>query len=229
MQSVAIAVVLRPIIVANDRKSKSVNNANQPNPFCHRPGTQTAPSDTESFMVKEYSKTSIFMNNLKGCRQLLKRIPVLLLAGASLLNTICFFSQLGIWPAYFEEIGLTKADAALLLSIAGLSEMVTRPIVGYLCTKFHLIKPVLVAVFGFVAAGLGFAVSFKPAKWIWCLYSPLFAAFGGIFLPLSIPMFVDVVGHQKSGTATGLFLFSLGLGFYSWTFNTRYVELTEYH
>ena len=90
--------------------------------------------------------------------------------------------------------------------------MVTRPVVGYLCTRFHLNKPVLVAVFGFVAAGLGLPVSFTDTKWIWCLYASLFSTSGGIFVPLSFSMFVDIAEPQKYGTASALFIISLGLG-----------------
>ena len=222
MQSVSIAAVLRPIIVPQDtKKQKAFNSINQPNAVHRRLQTtvwtverdaQMVEPREESFGLKEYSKRSIFMDHLKEYKHLLKKIPVLLLIGATFLNTICFYCQLGIWPAYFEEIGFTKADAALLLSIGSLSEMVTRPVVGYLCTKFYLNKPVLVAVFGFVAAGLGLPVSFTDTKWIWCLYSSLFSIFGGIFVPLSLPMFVDIAGPEKSGTASALFLISLGLG-----------------
>ena len=144
----------------------------------------------------------LFLKNIK---------LVVILLGQGVIF-MAYYSQMGVWPAHAEEIGLSKSNGAMMLSIAGIVELISRPIVGYLCTRFGLNKPLLVAVFGFLAAAIGLPMTASESRNVWFAFAAMYALLGGVSSGLAIPMFVEQVSPNRVGTAAGLFPLIQGLG-----------------
>ena len=143
---------------------------------------------------------------------LLKSAPVLLLLIGSFIMFAAYISLLLMYPAHFDEIGFSKSNAAWLMSVVGLVEFISRPVTGYLCIKFSLNKPILVAVSGFLAGGVGMLITFTKTLWIWYLHMVFFAIFGGLFVALIYLLALNLGGMDKSASAVALLSLTLGIG-----------------
>ena len=143
---------------------------------------------------------------------LLKSAPMLLLVIGNFMMFPVYLTLLLMYPAHLDEMGFSKSDAAWLMSVVGLVELISRPITGYLCTRFGLNKSILVAVSGFLAGGVGMMVTFTKSLWIWYLYMVFFGIFGGLFVSIIFLLAFNFSGVENSVSAVALLSLTTGIG-----------------
>ena len=146
-------------------------------------------------IFKDYSN---FMNNSK----LIKFVLVLSLNGFSYTNQLVF------WPPWAREMGMTKLEASLMLTFAGLAELISRPLVGKLASTVNKLLVILVG--NVCALLLCFIVYSIPHKLTMLIFAALFGCCGGTAIALGIPILTDAVGPERIGSAVGLFPMALG-------------------
>ncbi|XP_067854604.1 monocarboxylate transporter 5-like [Heptranchias perlo] len=136
-----------------------------------------------------------------------------------IIYTICtFFSQLAYYIPYFHLVAKAKAlgiepfRASLLISVAGIVEIVAQLISGYvadrnLMQKYHYPK-VYFLFCGAVNLLAPLAKTFPTLM----VYIVFFATFCGGYLTLLLPVLVDFIGIHRIQKGMGLSQFFVGIG-----------------
>ncbi|XP_048404161.1 monocarboxylate transporter 5-like isoform X1 [Stegostoma tigrinum] len=136
-----------------------------------------------------------------------------------IIYTICtFFSQLAYYIPYFHVVAKAKAlglepfQATLLISVAGIVEIVAQLISGYvadrnLIAKYHYHKIYLLFC-GAVNLLAPLAKTFPSLM----VYIVFFAVFCGGYLTLLLPVLVDFIGVHRLHKGMGLYQFFVGIG-----------------
>lgn len=146
---------------------------------------------------------------------LLRTLGAMFFCGMAYLNWYVFVA------AYVKEIRLSKTDASLFVSLTGVTELVSRPIAGFLLAKFALNKTVLLAVFCCIALLVCVAFAFLPVWldydsgsifWSFAVLSVILSITGGYFFALMMPLVVDAVAPKDLGRAVGMLPLVLGSG-----------------
>lgn len=129
----------------------------------------------------------------------------LCVGNAGYVNTVLFV------PPFAEEIGLDKKDAALLLSIGGVSDLMGR-IMGGWFADLGIFKRNNI---------IGASIAITSLGTIICPFFPSFSSlvvlvvitgyFGGTYIALMAVVLVDYVGLQKMPRAFGLTVMFMGL------------------
>ncbi|XP_078399351.1 monocarboxylate transporter 5-like isoform X2 [Cetorhinus maximus] len=136
-----------------------------------------------------------------------------------IIFAICsFFSQLAYFIPYFHLVAKAKAlgiepfQTTLLISIAGIVEIVAQLISGFvadrnLMAKYHYYKVYLLFC-GAVNLLAPLAETFPTLM----VYMVFFAMFCGGYQTLLLPVLVDFIGVNRLDKGMGLFQFFVGLG-----------------
>ncbi|XP_043563659.1 monocarboxylate transporter 5-like isoform X1 [Chiloscyllium plagiosum] len=136
-----------------------------------------------------------------------------------IIYTICtFFSQLAYFIPYFHVVAKAKAlgiepfQATLLISVAGIVEIVAQLISGYvadrnLIAKYHYHKIYLLFC-GAVNLLAPLAKTFPSLM----VYIVFLAMFCGGYLTLLLPVLVDFIGVHRIHKGMGLYQFFVGIG-----------------
>ncbi|XP_067908133.1 monocarboxylate transporter 5-like [Heterodontus francisci] len=136
-----------------------------------------------------------------------------------IIYAICaFFSQLAYFIPYFHVVAKAKAlgiepfQATLLISVAGIVEIVAQLISGYvadrnLMAKYHYHKVYLLFC-GAVNLLAPLAKTFPTLM----VYMVFFAMFCGGYMTLLLPVLVDFIGIHRLQKGLGLFQFFVGIG-----------------
>ncbi|XP_051873541.1 monocarboxylate transporter 5-like [Pristis pectinata] len=136
-----------------------------------------------------------------------------------IIYTLCtFFSQLAYFIPYFHLVAKAKAlgiepfQATLLISVAGIVEIVAQLISGYVADrnffkKYHYHKIYLLFC-GAVNLLAPLAKTFPTLM----VYIVFFAMFCGGYLTLLLPVLVDFIGNHRIQKGMGLSQFFVGIG-----------------
>lgn len=136
--------------------------------------------------------------------ELLRFTGVLVFSGFS------YFNQLVFWPAYAREIGLSKMDASLVVSIAGITELLGRPILGYLGSRVNnTLLCLITTCLSFILGILAYMVSHRE---VLMAYAGLYGLVGGASCALGAAILSDTAGPERIGSAAGLYPLALGFG-----------------
>ncbi|XP_078270283.1 monocarboxylate transporter 5-like [Rhinoraja longicauda] len=136
-----------------------------------------------------------------------------------IIYTLCtFFSQLAYFIPYFHLVGKAKTlgiepfQATLLISVAGVVEIVAQLISGYIADRnfikkyhYHKIYLLFCGVINLLAP---LAKTFPTLM----VYIVFFSMFCGGYLTLLLPVLVDFIGNHKIQKGMGLSQFFVGIG-----------------
>uniref|UniRef100_UPI00398E59CF monocarboxylate transporter 5-like isoform X2 n=1 Tax=Pristiophorus japonicus TaxID=55135 RepID=UPI00398E59CF len=135
-----------------------------------------------------------------------------------IFTTCTFFSQLAYFIPYFHLVAKAKAlgiepfQATLLISVAGIVEIVAQLISGYVAdrnwTKKYQYHKVYLLFCGAVNLLSPPAQTFSTLM----VYIVFFAIFCGGYLTLLLPVLVDFIGIDRIQKGIGLFQFFVGIG-----------------
>lgn len=146
---------------------------------------------------------------------LLRNLAAIWFCGMLYINWSIFL------PAYVNEIGLSKTDASIFLSLTGISTLVTRPMGGYIITRTGINKTVVLLVCCCVASLACMAFAFLPmiigydlvpTFWSLALLSVIIAITGNYYSALMMPLVVDAVAVKDLGRAVGMLPMVTGCG-----------------
>ncbi len=87
-----------------------------------------------------------------------------------------------------------------------------RLLSGVLVDRKKVRKTLLIQISFAATALLGFGFSFWIQRTSLMVYAALFGLLGGIFIPLCIPLLVELVNERQVSSAAGLFPLFTGLG-----------------
>ena len=168
---------------------------------CHsKSDGKTQGNGCSSILCELFRDYGIFLKNPK----LVNFVIILILCGFS------YFSQIIFWPPWALERGLTKMEASLLVTIAGITELVTRPLVGLLATKVN--KRLICVIANLVTLVLCLLVYVIPYKSVVMAFAGVFGCFGGVTVALGVSVLTDAVGPDRISSAAGLFPMAVSLG-----------------
>ena len=136
--------------------------------------------------------------------ELLRFSIALFLCGFAYLNQLVF------WPAYAEEIGMSKLDGSLVVSVCGITELLGRPFLGYLGCRLN--KILLCLVTNAITCLMGIVAYMLPYRGVLLGYAAVFGLTGGSTCVLGVPIMSEAAGPEHIGSAAGLFPLALGLG-----------------
>ena len=107
-------------------------------------------------------------------------------------------------PAFAAEQGLPLWSLATLLSVIGVSELVSRIILGYI-GDWECINKVLVLGVVYTSCGvITLSLVMIPSVLTVYIMTVFLGLFGGIFRIYNGPILVDIVGFKRLGSAMGL-------------------------
>ncbi|XP_069792627.1 monocarboxylate transporter 5-like isoform X2 [Narcine bancroftii] len=129
-----------------------------------------------------------------------------------------FFSQLAYFIPYFHLVAKAKAlgiepfQATLLISVAGIVEIVAQLISGYvadrnLIKKYHYNK-----IYFLLCGAINLLAPLAKTFPTLMAYMVFFAMFCGGYLTLLLPVLVDFIGNHRIQKGMGLSQFFVGIG-----------------
>ena len=123
-----------------------------------------------------------------------------------------YFNQFFILPPLVEELGLSRMFGSLMVALPNGVEVISRLATGAVANRFSNKKHLLILTSSAFTAMCSLIVSFYLNKYTLIVYAVLFGLFGGIFIPLLIPMLFDVVKPSQIGRASGMHPILTGIG-----------------
>ena len=179
----------------NHKKSKEAH--------CECPkGTKTDRSNFVIIAIKDYL---LFLKNP----------PMLRIFFAITFGSMAYFTQMFLFPAIAEEIGMSKMEGASILSILGIAEICSRIPLGYICDKPFVNKQLVVSSLSILTFIFAVIISFYPMRIVLYIYAGLLGTIGGTIIPLAMPILVETVNPNRISSAAGLFLCAMGIAFAS--------------
>ena len=130
--------------------------------------------------------------------------------------TVCSMAYMSFFvfiPPYGLEIGLNDAQISLIFIIMGITECVTRPVIGSFMNRYNLDETLVLLLACIVAALVCVGLGFLHTFWCLCLLSTILATTGGLFFSLMIPLVANVVKEADLGRALGGLPLAIGLGY----------------
>ncbi|XP_060077419.1 monocarboxylate transporter 12-like [Ylistrum balloti] len=142
----------------------------------------------------------------------LLKSPTMLMYGAScLLVMFGFFVPSNFLPVWASEVNLSSDEGALLILIMGVSNTVSRVVVGYITDK-HWANSLMInntaLLIGGVATGL---VPFYTTFESLAIYAFVFGAVMAIFICLRSILMSELLGVHRLNSSFGLVGLSMGL------------------
>jgi predicted MFS family arabinose efflux permease len=174
-----------------------------------RPPTAESISGSESITSKNvvYAAGLDYWNFLKNLNMVLCVLGIM-------FGGFAYFNQLFLFPLYAHELGYSKLDGATLVSFTGFSEIVTRLLVSTTLDKKWLNKTLLVVSCSLICSVLGLLLTLHAPHWyVLVTYALILGAIGGTMIPLAIPILTEYVRMDRISSATGLFLFAMGMAY----------------
>ena len=129
------------------------------------------------------------------------------------LGGFAYFNQLFLFPLYAHELGHSKLDGATLVSITGLSETLSRLLLGSVADRKWIDKTLLVVSCSFICSIIGLIVTLHPHWYVLFTYALLLGVIGGTMIPLAMPIVTLYISPHRISSATGLFLCAMGTAF----------------
>ncbi|XP_063444117.1 monocarboxylate transporter 12-like [Mytilus trossulus] len=118
-------------------------------------------------------------------------------------------------PALAMQYNIRSKEAAFLLSITGIADIVGRITFGVLCDVkiFKKNRQTLYVFAIFISGVANMCCGFATEYWHFVIYSCIFGLFAGSYNVLTPVMLVDLLGVGKLASSCGLALLFQGLGF----------------
>lgn len=159
------------------------------------------------------NRKSAVTKGLKDYFTFLRNPPMLRILLAIMLGSFAYFNQMFLFPPLAQELEFGGMQGAVLISITGVAEMVSRIPLGYLSDRSFINKQCLVASLSLTCFVIAFIVSFVPHVIALNVYAGIMGMIGGTTVPLAMPMLTGVVSNQNIGSASGLFLLAMSIAF----------------
>ncbi len=164
------------------------------------------PSRSESMLSVHVSAAADYWDFLRNLNMVLCVFGIL-------LGGFAYFNQLFLFPLYAHELGYSKLDGAALVSFTGVSETITRLLMSGVLDKKWVNKTLLVVVCSLTCSVFGLLLTLHaPRHWYVLLtYALILGAIGGTMIPLAMPILTEYIRMDRISSATGLFLWAMGL------------------
>ncbi|KAK2164234.1 hypothetical protein LSH36_67g02052 [Paralvinella palmiformis] len=137
-------------------------------------------------------------------------LPLLILTFCA--GSFAYFNQFFIFPPLAREYGMTKMQGAMLVSVSNVTELMSRLVVGLLVDKGKVKKSYLIKISFTLSAILALIASFFSNHAFVFVYAALFGLLGGVFIPLAIPLMVELVPASEVSSAAGIYVLVTGAG-----------------
>ena len=115
-------------------------------------------------------------------------------------------------PAYAKQLGYTKVEAAYLVSVLGLAELVGRLCVGFLADFQFLSTPLLMTVLAVLGTVFAILTSFISGLVPLGLISFVSTATAGSMIVLNPVLLAESLGVRKLPSAMGILGIFMGIG-----------------
>ena len=123
------------------------------------------------------------------------------------------YNQYFVIVPYAEEIGLSKQEAAAMMSFVGGSELVGRLFLGWFA-DLRIISKIHIVQFSYVVTGLfAMILPFFPYYGVLVAYCIVFGFFGGSVLLFLVALVADIVGLRHLNMSIGIAWFFVPLSF----------------
>ncbi|XP_052069045.1 monocarboxylate transporter 12-like [Mytilus californianus] len=118
-------------------------------------------------------------------------------------------------PALAMQFNIRSKEAAFLLSITGIADIVGRITFGVLCDVklFKKNRQTLYVFAIFISGVANMCCGFASEYWHFVIYSCIFGLFAGSYNVLTPVILVDLLGVENLASSCGLALLFQGLGF----------------
>ncbi|XP_069108019.1 monocarboxylate transporter 12-like [Argopecten irradians] len=179
--------------------------------------TSTVTSQKTSTVTSQ--RTSL---NLRGCCQLTEIFELSLLKQPVFLLQICccFFNMMGYnipfsyLPVHSVSVGLSSRESALLISIIGISSIVSRVLVGYISDKSCVNTLVLNSVMLLIGALTTSMVPYYTTFASLAMYSAVYGATTAAFASLLTIILVKLMGLHVLSSALGIEFLCMGVALF---------------
>lgn len=141
------------------------------------------------------------------------RMPVVIFyVAVSFFLFFGYFNFIIFLPPDVLSRGISKYEKALLVSYAGIGDLVGRIGVGIL-GDLKIIKRYKIMASVCLLCGLDMLVfTFVNTYWVMCLLAVFYGIFGGAYVAINAIVLIDMVGLQIMPNALGVVLLIQGLG-----------------
>ncbi|XP_067662790.1 monocarboxylate transporter 12-like [Haliotis asinina] len=145
---------------------------------------------------------------------LLKNLPFLFFCLSIVLFTMSFKSIFTFLPALAKSRGCTDAQAALLMSVAGVLDTTGRILGGVFLElkRVRRIRPYAYSGVLFVIAVASFVCPALYTFWQFCVISGVYGAMTGAYVSQKGVVIVDILGIDKLSSSFGILLGFQGIG-----------------
>ncbi|KAL4219937.1 hypothetical protein ACF0H5_020348 [Mactra antiquata] len=144
--------------------------------------------------------------------RVLTNVIVLLYVLVSFLVFFGYFNFIMFMPSSAESKGVVKYNRAYLVSIAGISDLVGRIVVGIAGDLHFVARYKIMAVAVFLCGLSVLAFDFVESYWALALFVGCYGFLGGCYVVVNTPVLIDMVGMQLLPKALGVVLFIQGIG-----------------
>ncbi|KAK3095898.1 hypothetical protein FSP39_020526 [Pinctada imbricata] len=142
--------------------------------------------------------------------RILKRGPFIRMLLAYMAGSLAVSTPIFYLPAYAEEQGLSKQDAAILISIYGCIDVIGRMSAGAL-SDVGIIKRQYLIGLGLLLNGVTQCLAlFYQDFWTFVVYVSLYGLFGGVMPALYVSRLIEMLGLDL--LRSGLLLMYMGQG-----------------
>ena len=177
-----------------------------------------APKHVNSVLIcaskaKSDNKHNILKAAVLDYWSFLSNMNMLLAILGIMLGGFAYFNQLFLFPLYAHELGLSKLDGALLVSVTGMAEVCSRLLMGSVADRKFMNKTLFVIISSLLCSSLGMIMTLYPAWHLLLSYAAILGTLGGTFIPLAMPIVTEYVHLDQISSATGLFLCAMGMAF----------------
>lgn len=144
----------------------------------------------------------------------LLKVPPFLLFGFSLFFCFCGYPNIFIMlPPHCKNIGMSKREAAMLVSVIGILDVVGRVFFGWF-SDLNLISKRYIFCWSMAIAGVALVVvPFVDSFVGLAILCGIIGVFAGSFVALIAPILAETLGTYRLPSAFGLAMFFQGLAF----------------
>ncbi|XP_021379012.1 monocarboxylate transporter 13-like [Mizuhopecten yessoensis] len=189
----------------------------------YRPLETSFDRNVQKIVTAKYAHDN-FANNCGKCCQkscspikamfdfTLLKSPTMLMYGASCLFVMFgFFIPLNFLPVWASEVNLSSAEGAFLISFMGISNTVTRVLIGYITDKpwanSLIINNTALLIGGVSTCFVPFYTTFVTLT----IYAVVFGAVLAAFICLRSILMAELLGVHRLSSSFGLVGLSMGL------------------
>ncbi len=156
---------------------------------------------------------NVSKNKLLQNYSFLKNADVMVMSVVLFSGFFGYYNTFFVFPQLAREMSMTKLTGSLLVTLPSVTEIVFRPLLGFIVDKEYISKVKMLNLCYFLSGAIILLMAFIPNRTeltSLCL-ATAFGIFGGMVVPLSLPTLMDKVTEDHYGGIVGLVIAMVGL------------------